>query len=274
MNKQEAKGQTALGPALVSAIEAASKGSPGSTVILCTDGLANIGIGVLEPMTEEATKLYEELAELAKSRNISVNIMTIKGEGCKMEIIGKLAEATNGNMKVVNPEKLADDFANVLKDEVVGLNVEVTIQLHKAMNFRNEDKANLFESNTILKKNLANATTNTKISFEYEVRPEEDLKFMEINIDDLKKIPFQTQILYTSPKGRKYLRVVSSESKTTTDKGASMKTANIAVAQTRATTVTANLYAKGNHVESERKNRGWADFMSKNFQEEKYQKKQ
>ena len=191
-----------------------------------------------------------------------------------MEIIGKLAEATNGNMKVVNPEKLADDFANVLKDEVVGLNVEVTIQLHKAMNFRNEDKANLFESNTILKKNLANATTNTKISFEYEVRPEEDLKFMEINIDDLKKIPFQTQILYTSPKGRKYLRVVSSESKTTTDKGASMKTANIAVAQTRATTVTANLYAKGNHVESERKNRGWADFMSKNFQEEKYQKKQ
>ena len=39
-------------------------------------------------------------------------------------------------MKVVNPEKLADDFANVLKDEVVGLNVDVTIQLHKAMNFR------------------------------------------------------------------------------------------------------------------------------------------
>lgn len=42
--------------------------------------------------------------------------MTIKGEGCKMEVIGRLAELTNGNMKVVNPEKLADDFANVLKD--------------------------------------------------------------------------------------------------------------------------------------------------------------
>lgn len=103
LNKQEAKGQTALGPALVSAIEAASKGSPGSSVFLCTDGLANIGIGQLQPLTEESTKLYDELAELAKNRNISVNIMTIKGEGCKMEIIGKLAEATNGNMKVVNP---------------------------------------------------------------------------------------------------------------------------------------------------------------------------
>lgn len=57
-----------------------------------------------------------------------------------MEVIGKLAELTNGNMKVVNPEKLSEDFANVLKDQVVGVNVDVTIQLHKAMNFRNEDK--------------------------------------------------------------------------------------------------------------------------------------
>lgn len=218
LSKQEAKGQTALGPAILSAIEVASKGSPGSTVVLCTDGLSNIGIGLLDPLTEEATKFYEELAEVAKSRNISVNIMTIKGEGCKMEVIGKLAEATNGNMKVVNPEKLAEDFANVLKDEVVGLNVEATIQLHKAMTFRNEDKTLLFENETVLKKKFANATAKTKISFEYEVRPEEDLKFMEINIDDLKKVPFQTQILYTSPKGGKYLRVVSSETKTTTDK--------------------------------------------------------
>lgn len=103
LNKQEAKGQTALGPALVSAIEVASKGSPGSTVILCTDGLANIGIGLLDPLTEENKKLYEELAQLAKERNLSVSIMTIKGEGCKMEVIGRLAELTNGNMKVVNP---------------------------------------------------------------------------------------------------------------------------------------------------------------------------
>lgn len=47
LNKAEAKGQTALGPALVSAIEVASKGSKGSVVVLCTDGLANIGVGSL-----------------------------------------------------------------------------------------------------------------------------------------------------------------------------------------------------------------------------------
>lgn len=103
LNKQEAKGQTALGPALLSSLEVASKGSPGSTVILCTDGLANIGIGQLDPMTEESVNFYDTLAERAKERNISVSIMTIKGEGSKMEVIGKLAELTNGSMKVVNP---------------------------------------------------------------------------------------------------------------------------------------------------------------------------
>lgn len=79
LNKQDAKGQTALGPALISAIEVASKGSPGSTIILCTDGLANIGLGVLDPLTEENKKFYEDLGQLAKQRNISVSIMTIKG---------------------------------------------------------------------------------------------------------------------------------------------------------------------------------------------------
>lgn len=39
-------------------------------------------------------------------------------------------------MKVVNPEKLSEDFANVLKDEVVGVNVSIKIMLHKAMEFR------------------------------------------------------------------------------------------------------------------------------------------
>lgn len=36
---------TAIGPALVVAIEIASKGPTGSRVIMCTDGEANIGIG-------------------------------------------------------------------------------------------------------------------------------------------------------------------------------------------------------------------------------------
>lgn len=73
-------------------------------------------------------------------------------------------------MKVVNPEKLSDDFANILKDEVVGLNVEVKIMLHKALTFRNEDPNILKDNKTILVKEFSNATSKTKLTFEYEVR--------------------------------------------------------------------------------------------------------
>jgi len=73
----------------------------------------------------------------------------------------------------------------------------------------------LKDNKTIMVKQFANATTKTKISFEYEVREEEDLKCSEINIEALQKVPFQAQIVYISPKGGKFLRVITSESKTT-----------------------------------------------------------
>lgn len=44
--------------------------------------------------------------------------------------------------------------------------------LHKALVFRHEESAFLKDNKTILVKQLANATVNTKISFEYEVRDE------------------------------------------------------------------------------------------------------
>lgn len=134
-------------------------------MIVCTDGLSNIGIGSLDLIDEGKIKFYDQLAETARHRNIAISVMAIKGEGCKMEVIGKLAAATNGNVKVVNPEKLAVDFATVLKDEVVGLEVVVKVMLHKAMTFRNEDEANLRDSRTVLIRNFANATVNTKVSF-------------------------------------------------------------------------------------------------------------
>jgi hypothetical protein len=41
----EETGPTALGPALLTSIAMAADGKPGSSVVLCTDGLANVGLG-------------------------------------------------------------------------------------------------------------------------------------------------------------------------------------------------------------------------------------
>lgn len=50
----EETGPTALGPAVLTSVALAAQGKPGSTVIICTDGLANIGLGAFdEAKTDE-----------------------------------------------------------------------------------------------------------------------------------------------------------------------------------------------------------------------------
>lgn len=74
-------GSTALGPAVVSSIAMAGEGSKGSTVVICTDGVANVGLGQCGKNTSEATeKFYEELADFANERGVTVNIISIKGQ--------------------------------------------------------------------------------------------------------------------------------------------------------------------------------------------------
>jgi hypothetical protein len=91
----EACGSTSLGPALLFSIQIAGK-KPGSQVILCTDGLANNGFGNLEENSEDSVPVYENLTNLAIKSRVSVSIITLKGTGCKLSIIGRLAEHTNG----------------------------------------------------------------------------------------------------------------------------------------------------------------------------------
>jgi len=67
----EEGGQTALGPAMVMAITMASK-VPGSKVVMCTDGLANVGLGNLDSTSAdqhaEASDFYSQLGEDAKQK--------------------------------------------------------------------------------------------------------------------------------------------------------------------------------------------------------------
>jgi hypothetical protein len=44
----EEDGPTALGPAVLSAVALAAEGATGSQVVICTDGLANIGLGAFD----------------------------------------------------------------------------------------------------------------------------------------------------------------------------------------------------------------------------------
>lgn len=86
------------------AINIASKKS-GSQVILCTDGLANNGLGNLENINEKSIEFYENLAQKAIKLGVGVSIITLKGTDCKLSVIGQVAQRTNGYVR--NKRKLS-----------------------------------------------------------------------------------------------------------------------------------------------------------------------
>lgn len=75
----EESGGTALGPAIVVALGMAASKS-GSKVVLCTDGLSNIGLGSLDELytdqqKEEVAKFYEQVGLFAQSKGISISVI-------------------------------------------------------------------------------------------------------------------------------------------------------------------------------------------------------
>lgn len=165
-------GPTALGPALVVATKMAAR-MRGSKVILCTDGLANIGIGKLDQFKNEeeedqSLKFYDDISQSAVDAGVSISVITIKGTDCKLVDLGKLADKTGGQVNIVDPLKLTQQFSTILANQIIATNVEATVILHKRLFFFYEDTE---ESKVV--KNIGNATEDTEISFEYGVRVEQ-----------------------------------------------------------------------------------------------------
>lgn len=83
------QGSTALGPALLVAVQLAGR-VPGSRVVLCTDGCANLGLGKLEHFSAESTSLdqgaafYQQLGEKAKHLSVTVNVVSFEGVKCEL----------------------------------------------------------------------------------------------------------------------------------------------------------------------------------------------
>jgi len=255
-------GKTALGPAIAISLGLASKGKPGSTVVICTDGLANVGIGDLDTPKSKTDNFYEDMGIYAKERGIMVNIITIKGEGCKMEKLGQLADLTQGKVTRVNPDSITSDFASIMKDEVVGTQVEVKIRLHPALKFRNEEAEYLTENKSVYLKNIGNVTAGTTLTFEYQTKNDVELQQEGIDLNDVKEVPLQATITYISSQGNKILRIITKKQLTTEDITQAEKNVKVKVLATRATQKTSAMAGKGNHMKAQALNSKWDDYIS------------
>ena len=187
-------GQTALGPALLISIFMASFAGIGSKVIICTDGLANIGIGSLKP--EQITTYYDDVANLAVELGVSVSIITIEGEECSLESLIGVIDKTGGEVNRVAPEKLSEEFSNILSTEILATQVEIQLTLHQSVEFKNEDYENLSLRCSRLEKVIGNVTANSYISFAFDLKSQEELNILGIDPNIIEEIPFQAIIKY------------------------------------------------------------------------------
>ena len=140
------EGSTALGPGLLFSIGFASK-KPGSSIILCTDGCANVGLGSIDSMPgENSQKVYDEIADFAKEKGVVVNVISMEGTDCKLALLGRVADRSNGTMSIVNPLNLSEEFKSILGNRIVATNVVAKLIVsHKYLYIR-DDKLEAEES--------------------------------------------------------------------------------------------------------------------------------
>ncbi|XP_070561239.1 circularly permutated Ras protein 1-like [Ptychodera flava] len=185
----EEGGSTALGPALAVCVGLASERS-GSEIVLCTDGLPNVGLGTLEGSTADP-EYYAKIGERSKNQNTTVSIIGIEGSACLMHHIKQCAKISGGTINILHPLELAREIRQIHQNPVVATEVEMTVMCHPALYIMQEDSE---AQSSKITRNVGNVTREHDVSFRFKLRPGQDEKH-------LKKLPFQVQVKYTRKDG-------------------------------------------------------------------------
>ncbi|KAK3802743.1 hypothetical protein RRG08_012258 [Elysia crispata] len=277
----EEGGATALGPALVVSVNIAAS-HPGSKVILCTDGKANIGLGKLEgdsercdkEVEEEALEFYTKTAGEAAEKGVTVSVITIQGTDCKLVHLGTMADKTGGQVNIVDCMKLTEEFGNILADPIIATKVKATFLLHKELYVLNDHDLDKQESRA--EQNVGNVKKSSTISFEFAKRKsstasggaaDSENHQEQVSIPTpaeggsgatatgerqsaQQEFPFQLQIEYIDSEGNKALRVITRKLPATTDRSVTEEAVNLEVLGTHAANKSADLALQGQYSRS------------------------
>jgi hypothetical protein len=260
----EENGPTALGPALVISVGLACQGKPGSKVIICTDGLANVGIGAFESGDLESVQsFYEQLGEKAKEHGVSVSVVSIEGEECRLEELSIMVDATEGDVTVVDPEHLAENFANILSDQLIATHASATVTLHQSLTFRNAEPSSLSLGGSQMSKQIGNVSSTSSMSFEYQIKSKAELAGLDI--DAITSVPFQVAIEFTKPSGQKCIRAITKLRLKTSDRRQAEASSNISVMASHAQVNSACLAQKGQWGQAQSSISAWNSVLSRNI---------
>ena len=187
----QVKGTTALGPGVLTSVGMASKGAPGSQVIVLTDGMANVGLGTFRGNNQNAEAFYDRVGAFAEEHGVMINLVTIAGTQANIQGLSRLIEQTGGQIEQVNPDEISGDFSNMLNSKSIATKVEAKVKIHKGLQFRNELEVDMSEDKTILTRRFGNVTADTMFTFEYGMKNITDLLKMEdVDMTTMTHLPF------------------------------------------------------------------------------------
>ncbi|PIK41859.1 putative circularly permutated Ras protein 1-like isoform X2 [Apostichopus japonicus] len=175
-------GSTALGPALAMCVGFLSK-TPGSEIVLCTDGEPNQGIGSLpgDP------GFYDKIGEIAQEQQTTISVIGI--QTCKeyeLETVSKAAAITGGTINLLSPHELSHKMRELMQDVIIATGVEVTAILHPYLCFVSEKIE--FNKKSIASCSLGNVHKSTELTFRFQKKEEfqnaevSALPFQNLNI--------------------------------------------------------------------------------------------
>jgi len=119
-------GCTALGPALATAVGiAGSCQAAGAKIVVCTDGMANTGVGAIQ--RDQPCPFYTEVAKRALAKGVSISVVTMEGEDCSMENLGTAADISGGQVEIVDPLDLSTKVEAILQRRTLATNAELLV---------------------------------------------------------------------------------------------------------------------------------------------------
>jgi hypothetical protein len=266
----EETGQTALGPAILFSINLIKGVSAGSRIILCTDGISNMGVGSMDGKfsAEEIQVLkdfYLNLGLIAKEKGVIIDLLTFEDEQSNIEILMGMIDQTGGEIIRVKCTDILEQFSNLLTNEIVATNVKIKVKLHKLMNFRNEDPLYIKNDGSVLLKDIGNVTKESELFVEYSFKKSDEIvKYEDIDIENLKPVPFQSIIDYTNKNGDRCIRVLSKNQIISSEKDVIQSKANFEIISTNAIQKTSKLAENGQYREAQSHALAWKKMMKNN----------
>jgi hypothetical protein len=67
----------------------------------------------------------KDVANYAKEKSVVVNIVTIEDTDCKLAVLRKVSDLSNGEMTVVNTHNLSKEFVNLINNKTIATSVQV-----------------------------------------------------------------------------------------------------------------------------------------------------